>query len=147
LFLPEAPYLLPFLKIRINSLHIRLAIAYKTLGITSQGALKKRLAHAAPGSGMPTKDGLQKRTGTDFDSEHYRCGEWTFSDHFFEGTAPAGACVPCCFATKSGYHNATRCHTIRYSDYEFRKPAKCAFSQWVRDQEPGGQTTIRVLSA
>ncbi len=51
-----APYLAPFLKIRINPLHPYPFFPYKSLGITSQGTLKNNLALAGPASGLPAKD-------------------------------------------------------------------------------------------
>jgi hypothetical protein len=54
----STPYLLPFLKIRINSLRRSQHFPYKTLGITSLGSFEKQFStRAAPVSGLLTGDG------------------------------------------------------------------------------------------
>ncbi len=52
-----APYLLPFLKIRINSLRRSEHFPYNTLGITSLGSFEKQFStRAAPIIGLPAED-------------------------------------------------------------------------------------------
>lgn len=76
LFLPSAPYLLPFLKIRINSLGTSSVIPYKTLGITSQEILKNRPAYEAPARGLSAKG---CRSKTKMASKNKREKAWTVS--------------------------------------------------------------------